>query len=277
MEIITVGAQKGGAGKTPVAANLAFALARRQNTRVLLLDTDPQASLSEYLLGAETYDQEMTIYNAIMEMKPIAPMEIKENVHLLNAHDELSEAEYRLLTMSNPDGRLKAVLEMYTYDFCIIDTPPNLGLLTRNALVAAHRVIIPVKPEISAYRTLKRFHSTLEDVKKSGLNRNLTVWWILPTQYEKRTAHHKEILEIIQTEYKEKVYPEPSNKTTKYNDATIMKTDISTLDKSLGKYWDRLAATHPAIRKEAINAEKGNEYVRDTQRKQEIPRSNSAR
>jgi cellulose biosynthesis protein BcsQ len=65
MEIITIGAQKGGAGKTPTSVNLAFALARRSNTRVLLVDTDPQASLSEYLLGIETYEQEITIYNAI--------------------------------------------------------------------------------------------------------------------------------------------------------------------------------------------------------------------
>ena len=71
--------------------------------------------------------------------------------------------------MPNPDGRLKAVLEMYNYDFCVIDTPPNLGLLTRNALAAAQQVLIPVKTEITAHRTLKRFHSTLEDIRKSGL------------------------------------------------------------------------------------------------------------
>lgn len=247
MEIITVGAQKGGAGKTPVSANLAFALARRPNTRVLLVDTDPQASLTEYLLAEETYQEETTVYNAIMNIEPIAPIAISEHLHLLNAHDELFEAEYKLLTLSNPDGRLKTVLEMYNYDFCIIDTPPNLGLLTRNALGAAHQVLIPVKTEITAHRTLKRFYSTLEDIRKSGLNRKLSVWWILPTQHEPTTAHHKEILEAMCVEYGEKVYPEPSRKTTKYNDATTMRTDVSTLDKRLGEYWDRLAATHPVL------------------------------
>lgn len=254
MEVIAVASQKGGAGKTPISVNLAFALARRPDTKVLLVDTDPQSSLSEYLLGAQTYEQEITVYNAIMEMKPVPPMEIKKNLHLLNAHDELSEAEYRLLSMPNADGRLKAVLEMYNYDFCIIDTPPNLGLLTRNALGAAHQVLIPVKPEISHYRTLKRFYSTLEDIKGSGLNRNVQVWCIAITQYEPRTSHHKEILGVIKAEYGDKVYPEPSNKTTKYNDATLMKTDVATLDKQLGKYWDRFAAAHPAIRKEATHA-----------------------
>lgn len=247
MEIITVGAQKGGAGKTPVSANLAFALARRPNTRVLLVDTDPQASLTEYLLAEETYQEETTVYNAIMNIEPIAPIAINEHLHLLNAHDELFEAEYKLLTLSNPDGRLKTVLEMYNYHFCVIDTPPNLGLLTRNALGAAHQVLIPVKTEITAHRTLKRFYSTLEDIRKSGLNRKLSVWWILPTQHEPATAHHKEILEAMCTEYGEKVYPEPSRKTTKYNDATTMRTDVSALDKRLGEYWDRLAATHPVL------------------------------
>jgi chromosome partitioning protein len=187
-----------------------------------------------------------------MDMQPIPPMEIRENIHLLNAHDELSEAEYKLLSKPNADGRLKAVLEMYNYDFCIIDTPPNLGLLTRNALGAAQQIIIPTKAEISYYRTLKRFHSTIEDVKKSGLNRNLNVWCILVTQYESRTAHHKEIFEVIRAEYKDKLYPEPSYKTTKYNDATLQKTDVSILDKQLGIYWDRVAEAHPAFKKEVI-------------------------
>jgi chromosome partitioning protein len=253
MEIITVGAQKGGAGKTPISANLAYAFARRPNTKVLLVDTDPQASLSEYLLGAETYQQEITVYNAIMDMKPIAPMEITPSLHFLNTHDELAEAEYKLLSKSNADGRLKAVLEMYNYDFCIIDTPPNLGLLTRNALGAAHQVLIPIKPEISYYRSLKRFYATLDDVRQSGLNRNVQVWYILVTQYEPGTGHHNDILEVIRTEYKEKVYPEPSRKTTKYSDATLQKTDVSTLDKQLGIYWDKFAALYPSLRKETVS------------------------
>jgi chromosome partitioning protein len=218
-----------------------------------MVDTDPQASLTEYLIAEETYTQEETIYNAIMNIEPIAPLEIRENIHLLNAHDELFEAEFRLPGMPNPDGRLKAVLEQYNYDFCIIDTPPNLGLLTRNALGAADQVLIPIKTELTAQRTLKRFYNTLDDIRKSGLNRKIAVWCILPTLYDSRKAHHKEILQSIQLEYKEQVYIEPSKETTKYNDATTMKTDVNELDHSLGEYWNRLATTHPANRKATIN------------------------
>ena len=88
MEIITVGARKGGAGKTPVSANLAFALARRPDTQSPLSGyRSGQASLTEYLLAEDTYQEETTVYNAIMDIQPIAPIEIRENLHLLNAHD----------------------------------------------------------------------------------------------------------------------------------------------------------------------------------------------
>lgn len=255
MKIIAIGGQKGGGGKTPYSANLAFTLARRPNTKILLIDLDSQASLSEYLLGDETYNKEVTIYNAIMELRHIAPIEIKENLHFLNAHDELFEADYRLFGMSNPDGRLKTVLKQYEqdYDFCVIDCPPNLGLLARNALGAAHHVLIPTKPEIGHFRTLKRLYSTLDDIRKSGLNPDLAVWWIVVTQYEPATGHHQDILATIRAAYKEQVYPEVSHKTTKYSDANLMKTDVSTLDKNLGLFWDRLAATHPAFKQEVQN------------------------
>lgn len=248
MEIIAIASQKGGVGKTPATVNLAFALARRPGTKVLMVDTDPQASLTEYLIAEETYEQELTVYNAIMKIEPVAPLEIKDNIHLLNAHDELFEADYRLPGMPNPDGRLRAVLEMYNYDFVVIDTPPNLGLLTRNALGAAKTILIPIKTEITAQRTLKRFFSTLDDVRKSGLNRNIAVWWILPTLYDSRNAHHREILQSLQIQYGPQVYPEASRQATKYNDATTAKTDVNELDKTLGQFWDRLANTHPSVK-----------------------------
>ena len=252
MQIITIASQKGGVGKTPSTVNLSFALAR-SGYRILMVDTDPQASLTEYLIAQETYEQEQTVYDAIMNMEPIAPLEIRENIHLLNAHDQLFEAEFRLPGMPNPDGRLRVVLEQYNYDFCIIDTPPNLGLLTRNALAAAQTVLIPIKTELTAQRTIKRFYATLDDIRKSGLNRKIAVWWILPTLYDARKAHHKEILQSIYLQYGNQVYKEPAKETTKYNDATTAKTDTNDLDPALGEYWNRLASTHPSIRKESSN------------------------
>ena len=77
----------------------------------------------------------------------------------------------------------------------------------------------------------------------NDLNGGLTIWGILPTLYNVTKAHHKEVLEALRFKYGSEVYKEPSRETTKYNDATVLKTDVSALDKALGAYWDRLAAT----------------------------------
>jgi chromosome partitioning protein len=129
------------------------------------------------------------------------------------------------------------------YDFCLIDCPPSLGILTINALASAHQVLIPVKTEMSAFRALKRIKNTIKDIQESDLNGDLTVWGILPTLYTITKAHHKEVLQALHAKYGAEVYEEESRDTTKYNDATVLKTDVSALDKALGAYWDRLAAT----------------------------------
>ena len=115
--------------------------------------------------------------------------------------------------------------------------------MTINALASSNQVIIPVKTEISAERALKRIKSTIHDIQQSDLNSNLAIWGILPTIYDSRKAHHKEVLQVLKHKYGNEVYSEPSRETTKYNDATVLKTDISALDKALAAYWDTLAAT----------------------------------
>jgi chromosome partitioning protein len=115
--------------------------------------------------------------------------------------------------------------------------------LTINALASAQQVVIPVKTEISAERALKRIKNTIKDIQESELNGSLTLWGILPTLYNITKAHHKEVLQALRDKYGAEVYEEASRDTTKYNDATVLKTDVSALDKALGAYWDRLAAT----------------------------------
>jgi chromosome partitioning protein len=110
-------------------------------------------------------------------------------------------------------------------------------------LASAHQVVIPVKTEISAERALKRIKHTITDIQQSDLNGDLTIWGILPTIYDSRKAHHNEVLQALKYKYGKEVYHEPSRETTKYNDATVLKADVSALDKALAAYWDRLAAT----------------------------------
>ncbi len=235
MRIIAIANQKGGVGKTPTTANLAFALARAGNT-VLLVDFDPQGSLSEYFLADQADLQEITIYNALSDLQRIEPLSITPQIALLPAHDELSGAELELPGKANGQKRLAKVLSFYQadYDCCLIDCPPSLGILTINALAAAHQVVIPVKTEMSAFRALKRIKNTIKDIQESDLNEGLTIWGILPTLYNMTKSHHKEVLQALNYQYGAEVYEEESRDTTKYNDATVLKADVSVLDKALG-------------------------------------------
>lgn len=244
MKIIAIANQKGGVGKTPTTVHIGFALARA-GYNILFVDLDPQGSLSEYFLAEQADLLEVTVYDALSHLQRIAPLSLTPHMALLPAHDELAGAELELPSKVNGQKRLAKVLSFYQadYDFCLLDCPPSLGILTINALASAHQVVIPVKTEISAERALKRIKNTIKDIQESDLNGQLAVWGILPTIYDSRKAHHKEVLAALRYKYREEVYREPSRETTKYNDATVLKSDVRTLDKALGVYWDVLAAT----------------------------------
>jgi chromosome partitioning protein len=244
VRIIAIANQKGGVGKTPTTVNLSFALARAGYS-ILMVDLDPQGSLSEYFLADQADIQEVTVYNALSDLERIEPISIAKQIALLPAHDELAGAELELPGKVNGQKRLARVLSFYQsdYDFCVLDCPPSLGILTINALASAHQVVIPVKTEISAERALKRIKNTIKDIQQSDLNGQLTIWGILPTIFDSRKAHHNEVLQALRYKYGQEVYKEPSRETTKYNDATVLKADVSALDKALAKYWDTLAAT----------------------------------
>src|SRR5438270_13750871 len=95
LRTIAIANQKGGVGKTPTTVNLGYALARAGSS-VLLVDLDPQGSLSEYFLAEQAEEQEITMYNALLEIKRLEPIAITDRIHLLPAHDELAAAELEL-------------------------------------------------------------------------------------------------------------------------------------------------------------------------------------
>jgi chromosome partitioning protein len=238
VKIVAIANQKGGVGKTSTTVNLAAALARRGLT-VLMVDLDPQASLTEYFTDPTKLDT--TIYNMLIENAELQPITLGEYINLLPANIDLAAAEIQLPSKRNQERTLARHLKRYYHDYCLIDCPPSLGVLTTNALTAANLVIIPVTTELMGERTLKLILNTIDDVRDSELNPTLKVWRILPSLHNAQLSHHKEILAVLKTKHGSLLYPEPVKLITKYKDAVTSQTDVSDLDRTQGEYWDRLA------------------------------------
>ncbi len=240
MQIIAIANQKGGTGKTTVSINLGAALTRADK-RILLCDLDPQGSLTEYFTNPATLTQ--TIYDALLNGITVKPLKLGDQVDLLPANIDLAAAEIQLPAKRFQERTLSRILKNYSgYDYCLIDCPPSLGVLTTNALTAATYVIVPVSTELMAERTVKLIMDTVEDIKDNDPNSTLRIWRLLPTLYDQRLAHHREILQALRVKYVSTIYEEPVRATTKYKDAVTERVDAGYLDKKIAEYWEKLAA-----------------------------------
>lgn len=205
---IVVANQKGGAGKTTTAVNLASALARR-GLRTLVVDLDPQGALTvtfgfdPYEVNPSTYDL-LTVPNAkAMAMrKPVT-----EYLSVIPANAELVASEYRLLKETGRVTRLKCALAdvQNEMDYIILDTPPSLGLLTVNALVAANELLIPVATD---YLALRGVRALLESVWliRDRSNPDLRLLGLVPTFYREGAQHSEMVVAEMRKVFKQKVF-----------------------------------------------------------------------
>ena len=240
--IIAMCNQKGGVGKTTTTINLGAALAE-YGRRVLLVDFDPQGALSVGF-GIRAHELDTTIYNLLTERghdvrDVIQPTRI-EGLDVIPANIDLSAAEVQLVGEVAREQILARVLRQVLddYDVILIDCQPSLGLLTVNALTAAHGVIIPLECEFFAMRGVALLVETIEKIT-DRLNPRLQIDGILATMYDGRTLHSREVVASVVDHFGDKVFHTVISRSVKFPDATLAAEPITAYDsthKGAGAY-----------------------------------------
>ena len=253
--VIALANQKGGVAKTTTTLNLAVAL-KEKGHRVLVVDLDPQGNLT-MSQGMNPDDIEKSMFDVLVHRIPIQDVIVHAEVDVAVSSIDLAGAELALSSMIGRERALEKALASVRegYDWILMDTPPSLGLLTINALVAADGVIVPVQCEYLSLRGLVQLQSTLEMIREN-LNPHVEIQGILPTMFDRRTLHSREAVEILQENFGDLVFNTRIRKTVRYAEAPVKGQSVLAYDPS-----SEAAAMYRDLAKEVLNGAKARQHA----------------
>jgi chromosome partitioning protein len=219
--VLAVANQKGGVAKTTTVASLGAAMVEL-GTAVLLVDLDPQGCLT-FSLGHDPDKLPVSVHEVLLgEVEPDAVLvDTPEGMTLLPANIDLAGVEAMLLMRAGREYALKRALAKVSDDFdaVIIDCPPSLGVLTLNGLTAANDVIVPLQCEMLAHRGVGQLMRTVTDVQQIT-NADLTLLGALPTLYDSRTTHTRDVLLDVADRYDLPLLAPPIPRTVRFAEAS---------------------------------------------------------
>jgi len=233
-KVIALCNQKGGTGKTTTAVNLAASLSEKDK-KILLVDMDPQGNATSGL-GINKNKIEKSIYDVLLNRAKISEISVQtefKNLFVAPCNINLTGAEIELVGCLSREARLKKGIEEIKndYDYIFIDSPPSLGLITLNSLVASDSIIIPIQCEFYALEGVSQLLNTINLIRE-GLNPTLRIEGVLMTMADFRTNLTTEVINEIKNFFKDKAYKTVIPRNVKLSEAPSFGKPISVYDRN---------------------------------------------